>query len=150
MRAEISSFCSSRDARLDASALRGAEFATCSVSERANVTPHSVRLICAGRVRSSWPLIAEIRTFHSNGQENAMSNRYRHPLCTVALLVVLAILARGASAQGITGNKQGQGGSAIQGAAGTQGSKGAKGLEHCDKPMGAVAVVEPQDQILMY
>ena len=52
------------------------------------------------------------------------------------------------SAQGITGNKQGQGGSVVQGAAGTQGSSGDSGLQRCDKPMGAVAVVEPQDFIL--
>jgi hypothetical protein len=53
-------------------------------------------------------------------------------------------------AQGVTSNKQGQGGTVIQGAAGTQGSKGDRGLEHCDKPMGSVAVVEPQSQILGY
>jgi hypothetical protein len=66
------------------------------------------------------------------------------------LAAALALVASGVSAQGITGNKQGQGGSKIQGSAGTQGSKGDNGLEHCDKPMGAVAVVEPQDQILGY
>ena len=67
-----------------------------------------------------------------------------------AVLAAVALVSSSAAAQGITGNKQGQGGSAIQGAAGTQGSTGAKGLEHCDKPMGSVAVVEPQDQILGY
>ena len=36
----------------------------------------------------------------------------------------------------------------MQGAAGTDGSTGDKGLEHCDKPMGAMAVVEPQSEIL--
>ena len=51
-------------------------------------------------------------------------------------------------AQGITQPKQGQGGSVVKGAAGTDGSTGDKGLEHCDKPMGAMAVVEPQSQIL--
>ena len=51
--------------------------------------------------------------------------------------------------QGITQPKQGKGGSVVQGAAGTSGSKGDKGLEHCDKPMGAMAVVEPQDHIIM-
>jgi len=60
----------------------------------------------------------------------------------------LVLLSHVAGAQGITGNKQGQGGSVVQGAAGTQGSKGDNGLEHCDKPMGAMAVVEPQSQIL--
>src|SRR4029079_19812056 len=51
-------------------------------------------------------------------------------------------------AQGVTGTKQGQGGSVVQGAAGTDGSTGDKGLEHCDKPMGAMAVVEAQDMVL--
>jgi hypothetical protein len=55
-----------------------------------------------------------------------------------------------AFAQGVTGTKQGQGGSVVQGNAGTRGSNAPEGLERCDKPMGAVAVVEPQDQILGY
>jgi hypothetical protein len=56
-----------------------------------------------------------------------------------------------ASAQlgGITKEKQGKGGSSVQGAAGTDGSKGDTGLEHCDKPMGAIAVVEPQAEYMM-
>jgi hypothetical protein len=61
-----------------------------------------------------------------------------------------ALLAGSALAQGVTAPKPGQGGSVIQGSAGTQGSKTANGVEHCDKPMGAVAVVEPQDQVLGY
>jgi hypothetical protein len=36
----------------------------------------------------------------------------------------------------------------VQGAAGTDGSVGDKGLEHCDTPMGAMAVVEPQSEII--
>jgi hypothetical protein len=79
-----------------------------------------------------------------------MANCPRYTLRISALLAGFALLSSGASAQGITGNRQGQGGSAVQGAAGTQGSTGAEGLEHCDTPMGAVAVVEPQDQILGY
>ncbi len=51
-------------------------------------------------------------------------------------------------AQGITKPKQGAGGSVVQGAAGTNGSTGDSGLEHCDKPMGAVAVVEPQNEVI--
>jgi hypothetical protein len=59
------------------------------------------------------------------------------------------MVAGNAFAQGgITGNKQGQGGSVVQGSAGTQGSQGDTGLQHCDKPMGALAVVEPQDFVL--
>ena len=66
----------------------------------------------------------------------------------VALAGAVFLVATVASGQGVTSNKQGQGGSAIQGAAGTSGSTGSKGLEHCDKPMGAMAVVEPQDHII--
>ena len=54
-----------------------------------------------------------------------------------------------AAAQGVTQPKQGQGGSVVKGAAGTNGSTGDNGLEHCDKPMGALAVVEPQHEVLM-
>ncbi len=61
----------------------------------------------------------------------------------------LAAFASSAGAQGITQPKPGKGGSAVQGAAGTEGSAGDKGLEHCTAPMGAVAVVEPQDEVLV-
>ena len=54
----------------------------------------------------------------------------------------VGLVAATAAAQGITQPKQGQGGSVVKGAAGTDGSTGDKGLEHCDKPMGAMAVVE--------
>lgn len=64
------------------------------------------------------------------------------PVCSAALLATTL------GAQGVTGQRPGQGGSVVQGSAGTAGSKGDKGLEHCDKPMGAVAVVEPQDYII--
>lgn len=67
-----------------------------------------------------------------------------------ALAIAGALVASAAYAQGITGNKQGQGGSVVQGSAGTSGSKGDSGLEHCDKPMGAVAVVEPQSEVIGY
>ncbi|HEY0683471.1 MAG TPA: CsgG/HfaB family protein [Steroidobacter sp.] len=50
-------------------------------------------------------------------------------------------------AQGMLGQKKGEGGSEIQGSAGPGGSQGSNGLEHCDKPMGAMAVVEPQDYV---
>src|SRR6476659_11141658 len=65
----------------------------------------------------------------------------------IALGVSVAI-GSSAHAQCITQPKQGQGGSVVKGAAGTDGSTGDKGLEHCDKPMGALAVVEPQAEIL--
>jgi curli biogenesis system outer membrane secretion channel CsgG len=66
----------------------------------------------------------------------------------LALTAVAALVGVPAHAQGITQPKQGQGGSVVRGAAGTDGSVGDKGLEHCEKPMGAMAVVEPQTQIL--
>jgi len=59
------------------------------------------------------------------------------------------IPAYAAAQGGLTKPKQGQGGSIVQGAAGTEGSKGDNGLEHCDKPMGAMAVVEPQSEYMM-
>jgi curli biogenesis system outer membrane secretion channel CsgG len=48
---------------------------------------------------------------------------------------------------GITGYKQGQGGTPVTGAAGTGGSSG-DAVQHCNKPMGALAVVEPQDYVM--
>jgi Curli production assembly/transport component CsgG len=66
----------------------------------------------------------------------------------MALVTCLTLTTVSISAQGITQPKQGQGGSVVKGAAGTEGGVGDKGLEHCDKPMGAMAVVEPQSQIL--
>jgi curli production assembly/transport component CsgG len=60
------------------------------------------------------------------------------------LLAVSALV----QAQGITDMKKGQGGSAVQGAAGPSGAQGAASdLEHCDKPMGTLAVSEPQSHI---
>ena len=56
----------------------------------------------------------------------------------------VTILVLGATLATLTA----QGGGAVQGAAGTGGSTGDKGLEHCDRPMGAVAVVEPQSEIV--
>jgi hypothetical protein len=69
-------------------------------------------------------------------------------LCAIAVSGCGVLAASAAEAQGFTQPKQGKGGSVIQGSAGTNGSSGDKGLQHCDKPMGAVAVVEPQDYVL--
>jgi len=72
----------------------------------------------------------------------------RHGLIVGMLLSVLSVTA-GAHAQGITDMKKGEGGSAVQGSSGPSGSQGAASdLERCDKPMGAVAVVEPQDHVI--
>lgn len=66
----------------------------------------------------------------------------------LSLLAVILAAATAAHAQGITEMKKGEGGSVVQGSAGPQGSQGSVDLEHCDKPMGAMAVVEPQDIVL--
>jgi len=66
-------------------------------------------------------------------------------LCATALLASVSGFAQ----SGVTPPKPGQGGSVVKGAAGTDGSVGDNGLQHCDKPMGALAVVEPQDIILV-
>jgi len=71
-----------------------------------------------------------------------------------ALRLVPAILAgllftASAQADNPLSMKKGKGGSEVQGAAGTQGASGAASdLQKCDKPMGAVAVVEPQDYVM--
>jgi hypothetical protein len=63
----------------------------------------------------------------------------------ICMLTAALAFAQG----GLTKPKQGQGGSVVQGSAGTSGSTGDSGLEHCDKPMGALAVVEPQNEVLV-
>ncbi len=68
---------------------------------------------------------------------------------SMAAIVTGVLVAVGAQAQGVLDAKKGQGGSEVQGAAGTQGAQGAAtDLERCDKPMGAMAVVEPQDYVM--
>ena len=64
-------------------------------------------------------------------------------------LACVTLLAAPARAQKITEPKQGKGGSVVQGSAGTDGAKGDTRLEHCDAPMGAIAVVEPQNEVLI-
>jgi curli biogenesis system outer membrane secretion channel CsgG len=61
--------------------------------------------------------------------------------------VLLSAVAGVANGQGVTGYKQGQGGTQVTGAAGTNGGTG-DAVQHCDKPMGALAVVEPQDYVM--
>ena len=66
----------------------------------------------------------------------------------LSAILCLSLSAIPALAQGVTQPKQGQGGSVVKGAAGTEGSTGDSKLEHCAAPMGAMAVVEPQDYVL--
>ena len=66
----------------------------------------------------------------------------------VAIAAGVALAVASVRAQGITQPKQGQGGSVRQKRRRNRGSTGDNGLEKCDRPMGALAVVEPQDLIL--
>ncbi len=63
------------------------------------------------------------------------------------VLASLSLLCLPAPADSPLAVKKGAGGSEVQGSAGPGGSQGDAGQEHCDKPMGAMAVVEPQDYI---
>jgi curli production assembly/transport component CsgG len=66
-----------------------------------------------------------------------------------AMTVCAALAVAPSFAQGVTSTKQGQGGSVVKGAAGTEGRTDGGNLEHCAAPMGAMAVVEPQDTVLV-
>ncbi len=70
-------------------------------------------------------------------------------LSAVGLLPAILAMAVTVYAQGITDMKKGEGGSAVQGSAGPSGSSdAASDLERCDKPMGTVAVAEPQSHVV--
>jgi curli biogenesis system outer membrane secretion channel CsgG len=68
-------------------------------------------------------------------------------LRTVLVAALPLVCSSAVAAEGPLAQKKGQGGSEIQGSAGPGGSQGDNGLQHCDKPMGAMAVVEPQDYV---
>jgi len=73
------------------------------------------------------------------------------PLNVIVAGVFVSTLAVAvaASGQGVTDMKKGEGGSAVKGSAGPSGAPGAASdLERCDKPMGTVAVAEPQTQVV--
>ena len=73
--------------------------------------------------------------------------RWYHAMLPVLAGVLLTTVT--VHAQGVTDMKKGEGGSVVKGSAGPSGSQGAASdLERCDKPMGAVAVVEPQDYVM--
>jgi hypothetical protein len=74
-----------------------------------------------------------------------MFTSIRFNTAAIASLMFLAALA---PAQGYMQSGGRQGGSAVQGAAGTDGAVGDNGLERCPTPMAAIAVVEPQDEII--
>ena len=71
-------------------------------------------------------------------------------LLPIGVLAGVLAVTHIALAQGITDMKKGEGGSAVQGSAGPGGSvDAASDLERCDKPMGTLAVVEPQSHVVM-
>lgn len=69
----------------------------------------------------------------------------RVPAAVLGALSLLSLTA--VAADGPLSMKKGSGGSEVQGSAGPGGSQGDTGQEKCDKPMGAMAVVEPQDYV---
>ena len=75
-----------------------------------------------------------------------LSTSIPRTLCIVSLALFPAVAA---AQGGLTKPKPGQGGSSVKGAAGTEGDVGADGLEHCAKPLAAMAVVEPQSEYLL-
>lgn len=90
---------------------------------------------------------------YRNPDDQYVKNAYFPKIWTLkAILIVLLMVCfiPLTHPQGITEMKQGEGGSVAQGAAGpsgsTQGSEST--LEQCDKPMGAITVVEPQDFVI--
>lgn len=90
---------------------------------------------------------------YQNPEDQYVKNAYfpkTWTLKTFLIVLLTACFIPLTHSQGITEMKQGEGGSVAQGAAGpsgsTQGSEST--LEQCDKPMGAIAVVEPQDFVI--
>jgi hypothetical protein len=75
-----------------------------------------------------------------NGLARLRGLRFRGLLVAAIVGLIPCINA----SAGPTDYQQGQGSSPITGAAGTGGSQGDSGLDHCDRPMGAMAVLEPQ------
>ena len=64
-------------------------------------------------------------------------------------LVLTGIILSSVAIAAVTDMKKGKGGSEVSGSAGPSGSQGeASDLEQCDRPMGAIAVVEPQDHVI--
>ncbi len=78
-----------------------------------------------------------------NARSKSTLNAWRFGAATIGSLLCAAAFAQG----GPLSMKKGSGGSEIQGSAGPGGSQGDSGLEHCDRPMGAIAVVEPQSYV---
>lgn len=68
---------------------------------------------------------------------------------SVSAMVLTLCLISVAGAQGITDMKKGDGGSEVSGSAGPSGARDPNSdLAYCDNPLGAVAVVEPQDYVM--
>ena len=70
------------------------------------------------------------------------------PMRLIAAISIFALASAHSAQAQAKEPKQGAGGSVAQGSAGPGGTTGADGLERCETPMGALAVVEPQDYIM--
>ena len=73
---------------------------------------------------------------------------YSRTLPVIAAMVIFGLAFASPSPAQVKEPKKGAGGSVAQGSAGPGGTTGAEGLERCETPMGALAVVEPQDYIM--
>jgi hypothetical protein len=69
-------------------------------------------------------------------------------LARAAVCLLMLGAASTATSGGLTGYKQGSGGTLVDGAAGPNGATGKSGIQRCDKPFGAVTVVEPQSYVM--
>ena len=74
--------------------------------------------------------------------------RFDGHLRTVLASLIALTASAAVNAESVTGMKQGAGDNAVQGSTGPGGTVGADGLQRCDQPMGALAVVEPQDHLV--
>src|SRR5688572_33160824 len=77
------------------------------------------------------------RLLHPSGRMSMKSTSAKtlSVRASVAAALTLVCLPLVTSAQGVLGQRKGEGGTEVQGSAGPGGSQGDNGLEHCDKPM---------------
>src|SRR3990172_2928458 len=107
------------------------------------------RVVCAAAGPQAPKVSAARGELHRDRSTGGNMKLHSGVVKTVTAALCGLCVVVGVGAQGVLDTKKGKGGSEVQGAAGTQGAQGAaKDLERCDKPMGAMAVVEPQDYVM--
>lgn len=84
-----------------------------------------------------------MKSDHDQRNNTVSTNAVRFAVAAVISFACASAFAQG----GPLSMKKGSGGTEIQGSAGPSGAQGANGLEQCDRPMGALAVVEPQSHV---